>query len=203
MDSLRFNGDVFYSDYDGIQLAALTSVGAGPLLPSTQNAASGKIYGLELELYGQFHALGFNLGASLINGEFAEDAEVTNSLTNVNELVPKGTDLPFSPDVTINAGVQYDFMANRMIITPRLQISYMAEQYATPFPSKETLVPDRTTVDFRLIVHPSENLRLEAFVTNLLDEEYIAVQLQDASSAMGGYIYGPPRQYGIRAKYTF
>jgi len=79
----------------------------------------------------------------------------------------------------------------------------MDEQYATPFPSRETLVPDRTVVDFRLMVHPSENLRLEAFVTNLFDEEYIAVQLQDASSATGGYIYGPPLQYGFRAKYSF
>lgn len=200
---IRINGDVFYSDYDGIQLSALTSIGAGPLLPSTQNAASGEIYGLELELFGQFQALGFNFGASLINGEFAKDVEVTNSLTNVNELVKKGTDLPFSPDMTLTAGVQYDIRFGRAIISPRIQLSYMDEQYATPFPSRETLVPDRTVVDFRLMVLPSENLRLEAFVTNLFDEEYIAVQLQDASSATGGYIYGAPLQYGIRAKYTF
>ena len=50
---------------------------------------------------------------------------------------------------------------------------------------------------------PTERLRLEAFVTNLLDETYIAAQVQDASSATGGIIYGPPRQVGLRARFDF
>ena len=200
---LRINGDVFYSDYEGIQLSALTSVGAGPLVPNTKNASSGKIYGTELELLGQIDALGFNLGVSFLNGEFAEDALLTNGLTNKDELVPEGRSLPFSPDWTINAGIQYDFWINEMLLAPRLQVSYMGEQYATPFPAQATTVPDHTVVDLRVMMNPTEYLRLEAFVTNLFDETYIAVQLQDASSAAGGYIYGAPRQYGVRAKYIF
>jgi iron complex outermembrane receptor protein len=204
---LRINADVFYSDYDGIQLSALTSVGAGPLIPSTRNASSGEIKGLEFELLGQFDQLGFNLGMSWINGEFAEDSILTNSLTNQLELVPAGTDLPFSPDVTLTAGIQYDFWFSKLLVTPRLQMSYMDQQYATPFkdevPPDATLVPSRTVVDLRVMMMPTEALRLEAFVMNLLDETYIAVQLQDASSATGGYIYGAPRQYGIRVKYMF
>ena len=43
---------------------------------------------------------------------------------------------------------------------------------------------------------PTENLRLEAFATNVFDETYIAAQVQDASSATGGIIYGAPRQVG-------
>ncbi len=200
---LRINGNLFYSDYEGFQLSALKDVD-GVLLSATQNAASGEIYGLELELFGQFDAFGFNLGAGLINAEFAEDVYLTNSLTNADELVPAGRDLPFSPDMTITAGVQYDYMINsNLTITPRLQVAYMDKQYATPFPDETTLVPDRTVVDFRLMVYPGKNLRFEGFITNLFDEEYIAVQLQDASSAMGGYIYGPPRQIGVRAKYSF
>jgi iron complex outermembrane receptor protein len=50
---------------------------------------------------------------------------------------------------------------------------------------------------------PMENLRLEAFATNVFDEEYIAAQVQDASSARGGILYGAPRQYGLRAKFDF
>jgi len=198
---LRINGDVFYSDYEGIQLSALVA-GA----PNTQNAASGEIYGLELETLGQFDALGFNLGLSLINGEFAEDTTITNGNAlprAVDQLVPAGTDLPFCPDVTITAGIQYDFWINKMLLAPRLQVSYMSEQQATAFPGPKSTVPEHTVVDLRVMMNPTDNIRLEAFVTNLLDEEYIAVQLQDASSATGGYIYGAPRQYGIRAKYIF
>jgi iron complex outermembrane receptor protein len=48
-----------------------------------------------------------------------------------------------------------------------------------------------------------DNLRIEAFASNLFDKEYISAQVQDASSARGGMIFGAPRQYGVRAKYDF
>jgi len=46
-------------------------------------------------------------------------------------------------------------------------------------------------------------LRLEGFVNNVFDETFIAAQIQDASSADGGIIYGPPRHYGVRLSYNF
>ena len=61
----------------------------------------------------------------------------------------------------------------------------------------------RTIVDARLTFKPNDNFTIEAFCTNLFDKTYIAVQLQDASSAQGGIIYGAPRQYGARLKYEF
>ena len=50
---------------------------------------------------------------------------------------------------------------------------------------------------------PKDNMRLEAFATNIFDETYIAAQVQDASSATGGIIYGAPRQFGVRIKVDF
>ena len=64
-------------------------------------------------------------------------------------------------------------------------------------------MPSRTVADFRLTASPTANLKLEAFATNLFDETYIAAQVQDASSASGGIIYGPPRQVGVRARFDF
>ena len=64
-------------------------------------------------------------------------------------------------------------------------------------------MPSRTVTDVRVTWVPLDNLRLEAFATNVFDEEYIAVQMQDASSAKGGMIYGAPLQYGLRAKVSF
>jgi iron complex outermembrane receptor protein len=90
-----------------------------------------------------------------------------------------------------------------MTLTPRIQASYIDEQLSTPFRYPETVVPSRTVADVRVTFAPLENLRLEAFVSNVFDEEYIASQVQDASSAQGGIIYGAPRQYGLRAKYDF
>jgi iron complex outermembrane receptor protein len=201
---LRVNGAVFRSEYEGIQLSSLTAVGTPPaLLPNTLNAAPADIQGAELELTGRFAALEFNLGLSWLDSEFTRDALLTDSQTNTNRLVPEGSQVPFAPEVTATAGIQYDLKLGSWTVTPRLQASYMDEQLSTPFPYVATTVPSRTIADLRLTARPSEKLRLEAFATNLFDETYIAAQVQDASSATGGIIYGPPRQIGVRAKFDF
>ena len=198
------NGAIFYSDYEGIQLSSLTAVGTPPaLLPNTLNAAPAEIYGAELELTGRFGATEFNLGVSSLHSEFTEDALLTDSQTNTNRLVPEGSRVPFAPEITATAGIQCDFRLGSWTLTPRVQVSYMDEQLSTPFPYAETTVPSRTVTDLRLTAIASDNLRLEAFATNIFDETYIAAQVQNASSATGGIIYGAPRQIGVRAKFDF
>ncbi len=201
---LRVNGALFYSEYDGIQLSSLTAVGTPPaLLPNTLNAAPAEIYGAELEMTGQFANLGFNLGLSALKSEFTEDAMLTDSQTNTNALVPAGSQVPFAPELTATAGIQYELVFGSWSVTPRLQFSYVDRQLSTPFSYPTTTVPSRGVADLRVLVMPSDRLRLEAFATNVLDKRYIAAQVQDASSASGGIIYGAPRQFGLRAKLDF
>src|SRR5690606_22158768 len=201
---LRLNGAAFYSEYDGIQLSSLTAVGTPPiLLPNTLNAAPAEIIGVELELLGRFGGLGFNLGVSALDTEFTKDAMLTDSQTNTNRLVPKGSPIPFAPELTATAGIEYEFMIGSATLTPRIQASYMDEQLSTPFRYTQTVVPSRTITDVRVTWVPLQQLRLEGFVSNVFDKEYIAAQVQDASSAQGGIIFGAPRHYGIRAKYDF
>jgi iron complex outermembrane receptor protein len=201
---LRINGALFYSEYEGIQLSALTEVGTPPvLLPNTLNAAPAEIYGVELEMAGRFSNLGFNLGLSALDSEFTEDAMLTDSQTNTNRLVPAGSTVPFAPKLTTTAGVQYDLVVGTWSVTPRLQYSYVGSQLSTPFRYTATRVPSRSLWDLRITMEPSARLRLEAFATNLFDKTYIAAQVQDASSASGGIIYGAPRQLGLRAKVDF
>ncbi|HET9863914.1 MAG TPA: TonB-dependent receptor [Steroidobacteraceae bacterium] len=201
---LRVNGAIFYSDYDGIQLSSLTAVGTPPvLLPNTLNAAPAEIYGAELELMGRFGGLEFNLGVSALHGEFTEDALLTDSQTNANALVPKGARVPFAPDLTATAAIQYEWRAGNWTLTPRVQVSYLDEQLSTPFRYDATTVPSRTLTDLRFTMMPNEKLRLEAFATNVFDETWIAAQVQNASSATGGILYGAPRQIGLRARFDF
>ena len=201
---LRINGDVYYSIYDGMQMSALTAaVPGGPLLPNTLNGPEARIYGAELELLGQFGGFGFNLGGAWTEGKFNEAGVVTDTQTNLNRPIVKGQGMPFAPAYTISGGVEYEMLFGDMSLTPRVQAAYLDEQYATPFKHLQTRVPSRTVVDARLTFKPMDVLTIEAFASNLFDREYVAVQLQDASSAAGGYIYGPPRQYGARLKYEF
>ncbi len=195
---LRINGDVFFSDYTDIQLSSLM----GPV-PVTQNAAEGEIYGLELELLGAYDALSFNFGMSFLNGTFTKDVVLNDTIIRANALLESGDDLPFTPDFTANAGIQYDFYIGDVVIAPRFQISFIDDQLATPFVHPETKVESRTVADLKLIIEPNEQFLIEAFITNVFDEEYVASQIQDSSSATGGPIYGAPRQVGMRVKFDF
>jgi iron complex outermembrane receptor protein len=207
---LRLNGDVFYSDYKDIQFSSL--VGG---FPTVQNAASAKAWGAELEATGQFGALSFNGGFGYLHARFAKDVCLNNgnnpagtrllcpvgaTATTADELVPKGRTLPLSPSWTINAGIQYEIeLGNGMTITPRVQYSRITKQYGTAFPNALlTLVPARDVVDVRLTLVPSERYRVELYSSNLFNKTYIASQIQDASSAQGGILWGAPRQFGVR-----
>ncbi|WP_188054158.1 TonB-dependent receptor [Sphingosinithalassobacter sp. CS137] len=203
---LRVNGAAFYSDYKDIQLSSL--VGG---LPVTQNALAGRAKGGELEITGQFGGLAFNLGAGYLDAQFSNSACIsdTNAAgtdpgcpTNLR-FVPEGRVLPFSPEWTVNAGVQYGFLLGDVEITPRVQWSHLSEQYATPFPSVNTLVPGRDLFDARLTLDVSNRYKVELFVNNLTDETYIATQIQNSSSADGGIIYGAPRTFGVRTVLRF
>ena len=194
---------MFYSDYKDIQLSSL--VGG---LPVTQNALAGNAKGAELEVTAKFGGLAFNFGLGYLDAKFANSACIsdTNSpgtdtgcATNLR-FVPEGRVLPFSPEWTINAGIQYTIPAGSFEVTPRLQWSHLAQQYATPFPSVNTLVPGRDLFDARLTFDFGKNYTVEAYVNNLTNKTYIATQIQNSSSANGGIIYGAPRTFGLRLK---
>jgi iron complex outermembrane receptor protein len=158
--------------------------------------------GGELELTGRFGAWGVNAGLGYLDAEFAKAASIVNTVTNVQTLVPKGASLPFSPELTLNAGIDYAFEVGGGRLTPRVQWSHVGSQLATPFPTVATLVPSRSLVDVRL-TYERDNWQVEAFSNNVADKTYIASQLQNSTSATGGIIYGAPRQYGLRAKVNF
>jgi iron complex outermembrane receptor protein len=126
-----------------------------------------------------------------------------NTVTNALQLVPKGADLPFSPGMTLNAGIDYAWSFAGGTLTPRLQWSHVGKQLATPFPIAATTVPARDLLDARLSWDSGGHWQVEAFATNLLDKTYIASQIQNSTSATGGIIYGAPRQYGLRARLNF
>ena len=210
---LRVNGALFHSRYRDIQLVSLLNG-----LPLTQNAARGEAWGAELEVTGQWGGLGVNLGLGWLDAQFARDVCINNtnnpagtrllcpsaSPTQADELVPSGRVLPYSPEWTVNAGIQYAIdLGGELSLTPRVQWNYISEQITTPFPSARTVLPGRHLVDARLTLDIGERYRIEAFASNLFDETYVASLIQNTSTANGGFIFGAPRQYGIRATVRF
>jgi len=147
--------------------------------------------------------LAFNFSVGYLDAVFAEDDVLNNGNTGLDELVPAGSALPFSPELTISGAVQYDFNVGGVVLTPRFQVSHVDDQYATPFPGPRSLLPEHDVADVKLIIARNDRLRIEAFVNNVFDETYIAAQIQNATSTNGGYIYGAPRVYGARVSYNF
>ncbi|MED5546919.1 MAG: TonB-dependent receptor [Pseudomonadota bacterium] len=204
---LRLNGDIFYSQYKDIQLASLEGG-----LPLTQNAGQGESWGVELEAQATFGGLDINFGGSYLDAQFSEDTclnDTNSQLPSVqcspgNRFVPEGDVLPYSPEWTLNGGVQYTlYVSDDVAVTPRLQWSHTGEQLATPFRSFYTIMPARDVFDARVTVSVSDRYTIEGFVQNLTDETYIATQIQNASSADGGFMYGAPRTFGVRLKAEF
>ncbi|HEY5724242.1 MAG TPA: TonB-dependent receptor [Allosphingosinicella sp.] len=205
---LRVNGDVFRSIYKDIQLASLLNG-----LPLTQNAASGNAWGAELEVTAQFGGFGANVGIGWLDAQFSQAVCINNTNNPAgtpalcggaaDQLVPAGQVLPFAPELTLNAGVQYAIDLGGVTVTPRLQWAHLSSQVASPFPSAFTNVPGRDVLDARVTLDVGKRFRFEAYVNNLTDETYIASQIQNASSANGGYIFGAPRQYGLRGTVRF
>jgi iron complex outermembrane receptor protein len=200
---LRLNSAIFYSEIENFQLLSLLAVGGGQPLPTFQNGTKGESQGVELELVYANDRLAFNFSVGYLDAVFAEDDVLNNGNTGLDELVPAGSALPFSPELTISGGVQYDFNVGGVVLTPRFQVSHVDDQYATPFPGPRSLLPEHDVADVKLIIARNDRLRIEAFVNNVFDETYIAAQIQNATSTNGGYIYGAPRVYGARVSYNF
>jgi iron complex outermembrane receptor protein len=201
---LQVNSAIFASKYNDAQFSAL--VGG---LPSTANAPSVKSYGAEVEAIGDFGDWHYTAGLSLLNAEFDEAVFLQDPGTNLLTLVPAGRRMTFSPEFTFNGGVEYDLHVLGGVLTPRVQYAYVGDQYATPFPNGATATTQNSRVpahglwDARLSYAPTDDIDLELFVNNVGNKTYIASQLQNASSQVGGYIYGAPRTVGIRLKYKF
>jgi iron complex outermembrane receptor protein len=205
---LQLNAAIFHADYSDAQFAALAGA---PPLPTTRNAPSVKSKGAELELVGNFGDLRFTAGGSYLDAEFDQAVMLQNPGTNTLQLVPEGRRMTFSPEWTFNGGVEYDLHVLGGVLTPRIQYSFVDDQFATPFPNgpianpteQNSLVPSHGVWDARLSFAPTEDIDVELFVNNIADERYIASQLQNASSQVGGYIYGAPRTVGVRLKVAF
>ncbi|MEO8315410.1 MAG: TonB-dependent receptor [Pseudomonadota bacterium] len=117
-----------------------------------------------------------------------------------------GLPLNFSPKWTGNIQVAYHFaFANGATLTPRLIYSYVDDQWVQLFHGSQDFLPSHTKLDFRLAYDAAESWRIEAFATNLTNEEYpTGVSAGPATAPFEGRLtVGAPRQIGVRVGYTF
>lgn len=198
-DNLRVNGAIFSTDYEDMQLTY--RVGIVPLL---FNAGKSMIRGAELE-FTYVPTESFILEGSL--GYLEDKIRKVATIPGASATLGTDNELPFTPDITANIGGAYDFDLGRVLLTPRLDISYTDEQYFDA--ANSDLVAQTESV---IVANASLKLSDQADIwsvvigiENLTDETY-PVAGNSSFGTGSGYaevIYSRPRSVYLSGSYNF
>jgi iron complex outermembrane receptor protein len=118
-----------------------------------------------------------------------------------------GNALPFAPDEQAHIGIAYDATPGRLVVTPRIDVSYTSKTFfdATNTPEIAQL-DDFTVVNASVVLAPSSgNWRLTLGVNNATDELY-AVAGNSSLTTGSGYAeiaYARPREYFATINFDF
>jgi len=218
----QING--FYMDYSNLQLSSYIVPEPGSAFlggSGVTNAAGSTIWGFEAQAQARFGGLGLDASLSHVESELGRTAYVNPNLLPGGGLVPLGpqctagvsppacfdygpytADLtgrpnPYSPEWTVNGGIEYSFDLAGGELTPRFDVTYIGDQWQTIQGLAADLIPAHTLMNVSL-TYTSGDWRAQGYVTNLTDEIYIVGQTQGPS-----YYLGRPRQFGVRVSRSF
>ena len=111
---MRFNGAVYYIDWEDFQYNSL-SFGEGVPLTVINNAGQAEIYGLEFDIdYALTDELTFSISGAYTDAE-TDDNIILNRDDDTNEVteeIVKGTDLPYVPEIQLSTIIRYATQIN-------------------------------------------------------------------------------------------
>lgn len=108
----------------------------------------------------------------------------------------------YSPQWTYNLGVQYEMrLPGGASMTPRLNYAYVGGQFTSLTYSRVTdYLPAHGLLAGLLTLRWSGNWTVEAYGNNLTNKVY---RSGEGLNSGNYYFYGAPRQYGVRAGFTY
>jgi iron complex outermembrane recepter protein len=194
--NVRINAAIFSTDYDDMQLTY--RLGIVPLL---FNAGKSSIEGGEVEFTFAPGNLIIEGSVGYLDNQFEEIAIVPGT----TQTVGPNNRLPFTPEWQANVGIGYDFPIGTATLTPRVNVSYTAEQYFDAANSVEVAQLDDVTLLNALVTLELNAWKFRAGVNNVTDELY-RVAGNSSYSTSAGYaevIYSRPRNWFLSASYDF
>ncbi len=217
---LRTQIDGFYMDYQNLQLSSVAPrVGASPG-SALVNAGSSTVYGAEfsaqvkaggLQIDGNLayvhsqasigsllNTLAYTIAGYTPTGLQCATGQTTGcfNYTPYYQNVTNGPN-PYSPTWSGNIGVAYEMgLANGMSVTPRVDFSYMSEQWTTVFQNAAERMQARKLFNANITIK-RDRWKIVGYGTNLTKQYYITGQagFQD--------FYGAPREFGVRINTQF
>ena len=194
--NVRINAAIFSTDYDDMQLTY--RLGIVPLL---FNAGKSSIEGGEVEFTFAPGNLIIEGSVGYLDNQFEEIAIVPGT----TQTVGPDNRLPFTPEWQANVGIGYDFQIGTATLTPRVNVSYTAEQYFDAANSVEVAQLDDVTLLNALVTLELNAWKFRGGVNNVTDELY-RVAGNSSYSTSAGYaevIYSRPRNWFLSASYDF
>jgi iron complex outermembrane receptor protein len=189
---------LFYEDYTNFQLAIFDPVlGAGRDANATGTT---NVKGFEAQMQAAFSALSFNLGASYVGSRLGQFSAIDSRNLTLGVQNLSGRPLPNAPMWTAQAGVQYALaMPGNQTLTPRVDYGLVGSRWATAFQvAPGDFLAEQNIFNATLTYDPSSTLKITGYITNALNDHYVALQLLGNLGQPG-----PPRQFGIRASKSF
>lgn len=198
---LRLNIAGFYYDYADLQLTKID--GQNVVLT---NAASAKIYGLEVEAtLNPTDNLTLNLNGSWLHSEFTKFTNSDQGRPALGQINLAGNRLPQSPEITLSGSVEYSLPISSGAIVARAQGFWSSRVYFDEFNVDAVSQPAYTKFDLSLAWRGNSGVEITAFVNNVTDKNYLETAYQSTSLTgfpINGFL-APPRTYGVRARYSF
>ncbi len=200
---LRFNGAVFYEDWQDIQFSFLPPGGSG--LTVIRNAGDAKITGIEADIdWAATDQLRLTGGIAFINAELAEDY-----VDDGDVLASDGTQLPITPEFKANLRARYEFTMGSFDSYMQLASVYQSSSYSDLIDADRAIMGSNDSfmsVDVTAGIE-RDSWGLELFVDNIADERgEVFKTAQCATDVCGVNPYVgiiQPMTYGLRFNQKF
>ncbi len=206
-DSLRLNATLFYSDYTDMQQTVSVAVDDGTFAQRVVNAGQATIAGVELDVtYAASDNVTLNLGVGYMDTSFDEFLDV-NPITGEYGDQSDITDLPNTPELSVNGGVNYTLAADIGDFVFTATASYRSETQIFPY-AVEALDEDEYTIVNAGVsfYHTDGNWSASLQGRNLLNTEARIAGYNFATTGLEetiiGY-YNDPSTVSLTVKYEF
>ena len=195
---ITYNASVFYQDYSDFQVTLQDE--AGDFF--TANAGSATNIGVEADV----RALIGNSWDVFANLAYI-DAEIDDDSGNGNLA---GNRFRLQPEWTVSTGIRYlQPLSGALSLTGSLVYSYRSDVFFepenAPISGLDIAEDGYGLLNLRLgVENDAQGWRVEAFATNLLDEEYL-VDAGNTGGSFGNptFVAGPPAFYGVQVDLFF
>ncbi len=193
-DTLRFNGNVYFIEWDNMQVSRFDPVNVS-ILTFIENAADSEILGIEGDVIYQATDNLTLYGAFSYN-----DTELTNTKAEVIEMAPVGSELPLTPKFQGNLRARYDWELGEYLANWQLSLQHAGSSYSSIVAAERQQQDSYSLVNFSVGVE-KDSWTAKLYVDNLTDKR--AELFMNNQDDIPRITTNRPRTIGINVSYTY